>query len=80
MMCMRCDPTGRFSAVLLNIDLQPHLIDVNIHPKKRRTFLHAEQLFKVLPQTLRTALSVTSGLSFQSNVKKSFYKKTSGYI
>ncbi len=50
-------PNGRYPLVILNIDLPPEDVDVNIHPTKREVrFRHARDVFSAVQRTVRATL------------------------
>ena len=50
-------PNGRYPLVILNIELPPEDVDVNIHPTKREVrFRHARDVFSAVQRAVRTTL------------------------
>ena len=50
-------PSGRYPLVILNIELPPEDVDVNIHPTKREVrFRHARDVFSAVQRAVRTTL------------------------
>jgi len=50
-------PNGRHPLVILNIELPPEDVDVNIHPTKREVrFRHARDVFAAVQRTVRSSL------------------------
>ena len=49
-------PNNRYPFAIINLDIDPNEIDVNIHPQKHEVkFLNPQQLFSTLPKALQTS-------------------------
>ncbi|MEH7882678.1 DNA mismatch repair endonuclease MutL [Bacillus sp. JJ1609] len=69
-------PIGRFPVVLLNIDMDPLLIDVNVHPSKMEVRLSKEQelnelVSSVIKNAFKTKELIPAGLILQKIKPKS---------
>lgn len=54
-------PTGRFPIALLNIEMDPILVDVNVHPSKMEVRLSKEQeLYNLVSETIKSAFKKLS--------------------
>lgn len=54
-------PIGRFPIALLNIEMDPILVDVNVHPSKMEVRLSKEQeLYSLLSETIKSAFKKLS--------------------
>ncbi|MGG4264862.1 DNA mismatch repair endonuclease MutL [Peribacillus simplex] len=54
-------PIGRFPIALLNIEMDPILVDVNVHPSKMEVRLSKEQeLFSLVSETIKSAFKKLS--------------------
>jgi DNA mismatch repair protein MutL len=50
-------PNGRYPLVILNVELPPEDVDINIHPTKREVrFRHARDVFAAVQRTVRSTL------------------------
>ncbi|MCD7780963.1 MAG: DNA mismatch repair endonuclease MutL [Candidatus Gastranaerophilales bacterium] len=63
-------PSGRYPFVVLNLDINPDEIDVNVHPSKREIrYKNPNQIFNFVQSALNYALSaVENNISVQSEI------------
>ena len=56
-------PVGQFPAAVIHLELAPHLLDVNIHPRKLEVrFVDEHRIFSVVARAVREALLGPEGL------------------
>jgi DNA mismatch repair protein MutL len=60
--------TGRHPIALLNIELPPEQLDVNVHPAKTEVrFLHEREVFAAVQRAVRSALAKQAGIPLVSH-------------
>ena len=56
---------GQFPALLLKIEIDPRLLDVNVHPTKTEVrFLESQKIFRLVQQTLEGLISEKGSISY----------------
>jgi len=73
-------PAGKYPLVFLNIDLNPILVDVNIHPTKKEVkFSRGEAVKDILQQEIEQNLKKSTGYQEFSGAETGDYSVRDGY-
>lgn len=73
-------PNGRFPAACINITIEPHEVDINIHPRKEEVkFLHPLRLEQLLQGAVKQALDDHLSATIKSTVQKKSFAQQSSY-
>ncbi len=68
-------PRGRFPMVVINIEVDPSLVDVNVHPSKNEIRLEKnDKLTRLIYEGIRNVLTNSHMIPYVDNVKKEVVK------
>lgn len=71
-------PIGRYPIVLLNVEMDPILVDVNVHPSKMEVrFSKEQELYELVSNTIKAAFKKKSLFQQDLSARKSLLQKKS---